>query len=82
MDGTKGQEALLAEVEQMLREDVLAMCGREGAVSKALVMAAGRMGLEELMAFRKALRDERAGVPEVQLADVDTAQTDFRMPGA
>ena len=81
MDENKEQTALLAEVEQMLREDVLALCGREGAVSKALVMAAERMGLEELMTFRKALRDERTDTAEVQLAPAET-ETAFRMPGA
>lgn len=75
------QTELLGEVEKMLREEVLTLCGREQRVSKALCMAAEKMDLGELMAFKKALLAERCGEAEVQLlgqtADADRA---FRMP--
>ena len=66
-DMDQKQEALLQEVETQLRGEVLAMCEQQGAVSKALTLAAEKMDLSELMALRSALREARAGTAGVQL---------------
>lgn len=60
-------QALLDEVEKMLREEVLVLCGREQRVSKALRMAAEKMDVRELMAFKKEL-SQTCGEADVQLA--------------
>ncbi len=60
------QELLLGEVENMLRAEVLTLCGKEGKVSKALAMAAEKMGLQDLMRLRRMLLTEQSG--QVQLA--------------
>ena len=75
-------QALLDEVEKMLREEVLVLCGRENAVSKALCMAADKMDIGELMTFKRALLEESCGEAEVQLAGAANVATDgaFRMP--
>lgn len=80
-DAMDNEQKLLSEVEKMLREEVLTLCGREQRVSKALCMAAEKMDIGELMAFKKALMADGCGEAEVQLlgqtADADGA---FRMP--
>ncbi len=72
-------QALLDEVEKMLREEVLVLCGRENAVSKALCMAADKMDIGELMAFKRALLSECGGEAEVQLVSQEAADGAFRM---
>ena len=63
------KEELLAQVEEMLRGEVLALCGKNGAVSKALCLAAEKMDLAELMTMKRALLDEQPCDAEVQLAE-------------
>ncbi|MDE6087419.1 MAG: hypothetical protein K2G25_03440 [Oscillospiraceae bacterium] len=62
---------LLSEIETQMRSEVLQLCGRQGAVSKALQTAAERMDLRELLQFKKSLLEEQkpdlSGV-EIQLA--------------
>ncbi|MCR4645999.1 MAG: hypothetical protein K5695_11455 [Oscillospiraceae bacterium] len=78
----ENEKALLDEVEKMLREEVLVLCGRENAISKALCMAADKMDIGELMAFKRALLAESCGEAEVQLAGAASESPDgaFRMP--
>ena len=66
-DTMEKEQALLGEVEKMLRKEVLVLCGRENAVSKALCLAADKMDIGELMAFKRALLAEHCGEAEVQL---------------
>ncbi|MBR4101743.1 MAG: hypothetical protein IKK51_07720 [Oscillospiraceae bacterium] len=63
------QEKLLAQVEYSVRHEVMQLCSRtkSAAVSKALCMAAEKMGLQELLDFKQALLAEESGVPQVQL---------------
>ncbi len=63
------QAALLSEVETQMRSEIMQVCGREksGAVSKVLCMAAEKMDLQELMAFKQELLAEKNGTPQVQL---------------
>ncbi len=71
------QAALLAEAEKEMRADVLVLCRKQtdAAVSKALAMAAEKMDLRELMAFKKELSAAKSGTPMVQLAgDMDCAE--------
>jgi hypothetical protein len=65
----KEQEILMQEVEEMLRGEVLSLCGRKGAVSKALCLAAEKMALAELMTMKRALLDEQPCEADVQLAE-------------
>ena len=66
---------LLGEVEKMLRGEVLVLCGREGAVSKAMQLAAEKMDVAELMQFKRALLAEQKGGAVVQLAgDADRVE--------
>ncbi len=69
------QAKLLSQAEEMLRAEVVKLCGRakSGAVSKALCMAAEKMDLQELMGFRQELLAEQSGVPQVQLMGECTA---------
>lgn len=80
---TAAQEDVLGEVEAMLRAEVISLCGRENAVSKALCIAAGKMDLRELMQFKKSLLQEHSGDVEVQLlgGEQDDAQLPFQMSG-
>lgn len=68
------KDALLQEVQDMLRGEVLALCGRQGAVSKALCLAADKMDIAELMTMKRALLEEQACEADVQLAE-KTADT-------
>ena len=70
-------DGLLGEVEDMLRAEVVSLCGQKTVISKALCLAAGKMDLRELMAFRKSLLEEQPMQPEVQLLGND--ETAFRM---
>ncbi len=73
----EAQAALLAEAEREMRADVLVLCRKQtdAAVSKALAMAAEKMDLRELMAFRKELSAAKSGTPMVQLAgDTDCTE--------
>lgn len=64
------QAQLLSQVEKQMRAEVLGLCGRErnGAVSKALCLAAEKMDLQELMAFKAELLAQKSGTAQVQLA--------------
>lgn len=62
------QNELLMQVEEMLRGEVLTLCGRQGAVSKAMCLAAEKMDLAELMTMKRALLDEQKCEADVQLA--------------
>lgn len=62
-------EMLMQEVEQMLRAEVLTLCGRTSAVSKAMCLAAEKMNLPELMQMKRALLEEQHGEAVVQLAE-------------
>lgn len=66
----EAQKQLLAEAEAEMRAEVLVLCGKQtdAAVSKALVMAAKKMDLRELMAFKKELSAVKSNTPMVQLA--------------
>lgn len=73
----EAQAALLAEAEKEMRADVLVLCRKQtdAAVSKALAMAAEKMDLRELMAFKKELSAAKSGTPMVQLAgDTDCTE--------
>ncbi len=75
----RAQAELLAEVEQQMRAEVMQLCAREksGAVSKALSTAAEKLNLQELMAFKQALLEERDGRAQVQLlGETEDAQLD------
>ena len=78
-DVMEKEQALLAEVEKMLREEVLVLCGRETAVSKALCLAADKMDIGELMAFKRALLSEGCQEAEVQLCGTESGAGAFRM---
>ena len=74
------QAQLLSQVETQMRAEVLQLCGREksGAVSKALCMAAEKVELQELLAFKQELLAQKNGTPQVQLAgDVGTDVTEY-----
>ncbi|MDE6730820.1 MAG: hypothetical protein K2J71_08625 [Oscillospiraceae bacterium] len=62
---------LLSDIETQMRTEVMQLCGRQGAVSKALQIATERMDLKELLQFKKSLLEEQkpdlAGA-EIQLA--------------
>ena len=68
------KDELLTQVEEMLRGEVLTLCGRTGAVSKALRLAAEKMDIAELMTMKRALLDEQPCEADVQLAE-KTADT-------
>lgn len=59
---------LLGEVENMLRAEVLSLCGKNGCVSKAMQLAAEKMDIAELMRFKRALLSEQKDDAVVQLA--------------
>ena len=61
------REALLEEVEKQMRSEVLALCGQQGSVAKALTLAAEKMELTELMELRQALREAHSHASGVQL---------------
>ena len=65
--------ALLAEVEQQMRSEVLALCQNidRKPVSKALCFASQKMDLKELLDFKKSLLEQEMSFQqaEVQLAD-------------
>lgn len=71
-------QALLGDVEKMLREEVLVLCGREQRVSKALRMAAEKMDIRELMAFKKEL-SQTCGEADVQLASDGAFMEAYRL---
>ena len=62
------KDALMQEVEEMLRSEVLSLCGRQGHVSKALCLAANKMDIAELMTMKRALLEEQPCEAELQLA--------------
>lgn len=73
--GMEQDTVLLSEVEKMLRGEVLILCGRGGAVSKAMQLAAEKMDVAELMQFKRALLAEQKGEAVVQLAgDADRVE--------
>lgn len=74
---------ILTEIEEMLRKEVIALCGRDSLVSKALCMAAQKMDLRELIQFKKSLAEEQPVDADVQLlgAETDDTQLAFRMDG-
>lgn len=62
---------LLTELELQMRTEVFQLCGRQGAVSKALRTAADKMDLQELLHFKQSLLEEQKqdiSEAEVQLA--------------
>ena len=63
------KDELLTQVEEMLRGEVLTLCGRTGAVSKALRLAAEKMDIAELMTMKRALLDEQPCEADVQLTE-------------
>lgn len=64
------QTKLLQQVETQLRREVMQLCQKDssGCVSKALCLAADKMDVEELMAFKSALLEEGTCGVQVQLA--------------
>ena len=62
---------LLSEIETQMRSEVLQLCGRQGAVSKALQTAAERMDLRELLQFKKSLLEEQK--PDLSGAEIQLA---------
>ncbi len=66
-------QALLGELEQQTRAEVLALCRNQSQkpVSKALCFAAGKMNLYELVQFKKSLLEQEHSLADatVQLAD-------------
>ena len=72
-------ETILHEVALMLRKDVLSLCGRSSPISKALRLAADKMDVRELMAFREELLAEQALEPVVQIGgDIDFLTEEFQ----
>ena len=62
------QKELMQEVEQMLRSEVLTLCGNAGTVSKAMRLAAEKMDIAELMTMKRALLEEQPAEAVVQIA--------------
>lgn len=62
---------LLSEIETQMRSEVMQLCGRQGAVSKALRTAAERMDLRELLDFKKSLLEEQK--PDFSDAEIQLA---------
>ncbi|MBR1555900.1 MAG: hypothetical protein IJ644_11000 [Oscillospiraceae bacterium] len=68
-------QALLAELEQQTRAEVLTLCRNQSQkpISKALCTAAEKMDLQELVRFKKSLIEQ-----EQSLAQADVQLADFR----
>lgn len=81
--GSECVPEMLVEVEEMLRKEVVALCGKDSVVSKALCMAAQKMNLRELMQFKRSLMEEHPVDADVQLlgAELEDTQLAFRMDG-
>ena len=67
--------ALLAEIEQQMRSEVVQLCLRQsGCISKALQTAAEKMDLQELLRFKKSLLEEQ----KQKLSHANVQLTDFQ----
>ncbi|MCR5717435.1 MAG: hypothetical protein K6F80_00155 [Oscillospiraceae bacterium] len=76
-DSDMQDDALMKEIETMLRGEVLSLCSGKGAVSKALCLAAQKMDVAELMTMKRTLLEEQHGQAVVQLAgNADSVQLD------
>lgn len=62
---------LLTELELQMRTEIFQLCGRQGAVSKALRTAADKMDLQELLHFKQTLLEEQK--PDISGAEVQLA---------
>ena len=69
---------IMEQVAKMLRGEVLQLCSqKDWRFSRAMQMAADKMDVCELMAFKQALLEEQSGKAEVQLAPEEGDSTEF-----